>query len=48
MSLVLAVGAAPVTPPIPGMDRHNVISGNSLSEKGITIGGKKSLSWEAD
>jgi 2,4-dienoyl-CoA reductase-like NADH-dependent reductase (Old Yellow Enzyme family)/thioredoxin reductase len=38
--LVLAVGAAPVIPLIPGIDSAKVIPANNLSDSGITIGRK--------
>jgi pyruvate/2-oxoglutarate dehydrogenase complex dihydrolipoamide dehydrogenase (E3) component len=38
--LVLAVGAAPIVPPIPGMDNPKVILANNLSDEGIAVGKK--------
>jgi 2,4-dienoyl-CoA reductase-like NADH-dependent reductase (Old Yellow Enzyme family)/NADPH-dependent 2,4-dienoyl-CoA reductase/sulfur reductase-like enzyme len=36
--LVLAVGAAPIVPSIPGKDSPKVVLGNQLSDPGITVG----------
>jgi 2,4-dienoyl-CoA reductase-like NADH-dependent reductase (Old Yellow Enzyme family)/thioredoxin reductase len=36
--LVVAVGASPIVPPIPGVDGNNVVLANNLSEPGITLG----------
>jgi 2,4-dienoyl-CoA reductase-like NADH-dependent reductase (Old Yellow Enzyme family)/thioredoxin reductase len=41
--LVLAVGAAPLLPPIPGMDSPKVVPGNLLSEEGIAVGKKVAI-----
>jgi thioredoxin reductase len=38
--LVLAVGAAPIVPPIPGMDSPKVVLANNLSSEGISVGKK--------
>ena len=38
--LVLAVGAAPIVPPIPGMDSPKVVLANNLSDEGIAVGKK--------
>jgi pyruvate/2-oxoglutarate dehydrogenase complex dihydrolipoamide dehydrogenase (E3) component len=38
--LVLAVGAAPIVPPIPGMDSPKVVLANNLSNEGISVGKK--------
>jgi 2,4-dienoyl-CoA reductase-like NADH-dependent reductase (Old Yellow Enzyme family)/NADPH-dependent 2,4-dienoyl-CoA reductase/sulfur reductase-like enzyme len=38
--LVLAVGGAPIVPPIPGIDSPKVVPANNLSDEGITIGKK--------
>ncbi len=38
--LVLAVGAAPIVPPIPGMDSPKVVRANNLSDEGIAVGKK--------
>ena len=36
--LVVAVGAAPIVPPIPGIDSPKVVQGNHLSDKGVLVG----------
>ncbi len=36
--LICAVGAQPVIPPLPGIDRENVIVANDLSEPGTRVG----------
>ncbi len=36
--LVLAVGAAPIVPPIPGMDSPKVVLATHLSDEGIAVG----------
>jgi 2,4-dienoyl-CoA reductase-like NADH-dependent reductase (Old Yellow Enzyme family)/thioredoxin reductase len=38
--LVLAVGAAPIVPPIPGIDSPKVVLANTLSDEGIAVGKK--------
>jgi NADPH-dependent 2,4-dienoyl-CoA reductase/sulfur reductase-like enzyme len=38
--LVLAVGAAPIVPPIPGMDSPKVVLANNLSDEGTAVGKK--------
>lgn len=38
--LVLAVGAVPVVPSIPGIDSPKVVSANNLSDEGIAVGEK--------
>lgn len=38
--LVLAVGAAPIVPPIPGIDNPNVVFANNLSDEDVVIGRK--------
>jgi 2,4-dienoyl-CoA reductase-like NADH-dependent reductase (Old Yellow Enzyme family)/NADPH-dependent 2,4-dienoyl-CoA reductase/sulfur reductase-like enzyme len=38
--LVLAVGAAPIVPPISGIDSSKVVLANNLSEEGIAVGKK--------
>jgi pyruvate/2-oxoglutarate dehydrogenase complex dihydrolipoamide dehydrogenase (E3) component len=38
--LVLAVGAAPIVPPLPGFDGPKVVPGNRLSDKDIAVGRK--------
>jgi 2,4-dienoyl-CoA reductase-like NADH-dependent reductase (Old Yellow Enzyme family)/thioredoxin reductase len=38
--LVLAVGAAPIVPPIPGIDSPKVVLANNLSDEGIAVGEK--------
>lgn len=38
--LILAVGAEPIIPPIPGIDGPNVLIANNLSDEGVNIGQK--------
>jgi pyruvate/2-oxoglutarate dehydrogenase complex dihydrolipoamide dehydrogenase (E3) component len=38
--LVLAVGAVPIVPPIPGIDSPKVVLANNLSDEGIAVGEK--------
>jgi 2,4-dienoyl-CoA reductase-like NADH-dependent reductase (Old Yellow Enzyme family)/NADPH-dependent 2,4-dienoyl-CoA reductase/sulfur reductase-like enzyme len=38
--LVLAVGAAPIVPPLPGIDSPKVVLANNLSDEGIAVGKK--------
>jgi pyruvate/2-oxoglutarate dehydrogenase complex dihydrolipoamide dehydrogenase (E3) component len=38
--LVLAVGAAPIVPPIPGIHSPKVVLANNLSDEGIAVGKK--------
>ena len=50
--LVLAVGAAPIVPDIPGIHSPKVVLANNLSDEGIAVGKKVVIlgggSWDAN